>query len=151
MPSNKLNTFILFTNPKLVIRLDYNVFALIRQSFFVSMITQISYIMVYIRGDSMNVIERIHQLRKERGWSVNNLAMEAGLTQSTLSSMLGRNSPPKIETLISLCNAFGITLAQFFSDKEDMEIVTKEEKELIALYRRLPNDKKQALIELIKR
>jgi transcriptional regulator with XRE-family HTH domain len=99
----------------------------------------------------MNVIERIHQLRKERGWSVNNLAMEAGLTQSTLSSMLGRNSPPKIETLISLCNAFGITLAQFFSDKEDMEIVTKEEKELIALYRRLPNDKKQALIELIKR
>ena len=77
--------------------------------------------------------------------------MEAGLTQSTLSSMLGRNSPPKIETLISLCNAFGITLAQFFSDKEDMEIVTKEEKELIALYRRLPNDKKQALIELIKR
>lgn len=107
--------------------------------------------MVYIRGDSMNVIERIHQLRKERGWSVNNLAMEAGLTQSTLSSMLGRNSPPKIETLISLCNAFGITLAQFFSDKEDMEIVTKEEKELIALYRRLPNDKKQALIELIKR
>ena len=107
--------------------------------------------MVYIRGDSMNVIERIHQLRKERGWSVNNLAMEAGLTQSTLSSMLGRNSPPKIETLISLCNAFGITLAQFFSDKEDMEIVTKEEKELITLYRRLPNDKKQALIELIKR
>ena len=99
----------------------------------------------------MNVIERIHQLRKERGWSVNNLAMEAGLTQSTLSSMLGRNSPPKIETLISLCNAFGITLAQFFSDKEDMEIVTKEEKELITLYRRLPNDKKQALIELIKR
>ena len=31
----------------------------------------------------MEVLERIDELRKEKGWSVNNLAMEAGLTQST--------------------------------------------------------------------
>lgn len=99
----------------------------------------------------MNVIERIHQLRIERGWSVNNLAMEAGLTQSTLSSMLGRNTPPKIETLDSLCKAFGITLAQFFSEAEEMEIVTTEEKEVLSLYRKLSSDKRRALIELMKK
>ena len=99
----------------------------------------------------MNVIQRIHQLRKERDWSVNNLAMEAGLTQSTLSSMLGRNTPPKIETLDCLCKAFGITLAQFFADAEEMEIVTSEEKELLALYRSLTSDKRKALLELMKK
>ena len=99
----------------------------------------------------MNVIERIHQLRKDRGWSVNYLAMEAGLTQSTLSSMLGRNTPPKIDTLFALCNAFGITLSQFFLEAEEMEIITKQEKELIALYRNLSSDKKIAILELLKK
>ena len=133
------------------IRLDYNVSALIRQSFFVSIITQISYIISVYGGYIMNVIQRIHELRKERGWSVNYLAMEAGLTQSTLSSMLGRNTAPKIDTLFALCNAFGITLSQFFLEEEEMEIITKQEKELIVLYRSLSSDKKIALLELIKK
>ena len=30
----------------------------------------------------MEVLDRIDELRKQRGWSVNNLAMEAMLTQS---------------------------------------------------------------------
>ena len=85
----------------------------------------------------MNVIERIHQLRLERGWSVNNLAMEAGMTQSTLNSILSRNSPPKIETLQLLCNAFKITLAQFFMDDEQLELVNANEKELLMSFRRL--------------
>ena len=47
----------------------------------------------------MNVIDRIHELREQRNWSVYTLALEAGLTQSTLASMLQRNTPPKIDTL----------------------------------------------------
>ncbi len=98
----------------------------------------------------MDIIERIHKLRKERGWSINNLAMEAGLTQSTLSSMLGRNSAPKIDTLQCLCEAFGITLAQFFLEDEGIEILTEKEKELITAYRKLPESKQKALFNLIE-
>ena len=97
----------------------------------------------------MNVIERIHQLRMEREWSVNNLAMEAGITQSTLNSILARNTPPKIETLQLLCNAFKITLAQFFLQDEKVELVNETEKELLVLYRRLTPNKKKALIEIL--
>ena len=32
----------------------------------------------------MEVLEKIEKLRKEKGWSINYLAMESGLTQSTL-------------------------------------------------------------------
>ncbi len=97
----------------------------------------------------MDVMQRIHELREQRGWSVNYLAMEAGMTQSTLGSILSRGGIPKIETLTSLCNAFGITLAQFFLEEEETEVVTKQEKELLTTYRKLSPQKKKALIELL--
>ena len=99
----------------------------------------------------MNVIERIHQLREERGWSINNLAMEAEMTQSTLNSILSRNTPPKIETLQSLCNAFQITLAQFFLEDEQFELVNGIEKDLLSAFRKLPAKKQQALLEIISK
>ena len=98
----------------------------------------------------MDIIQRIHHFRAERNWSVNNLAMEAGLTQSTLGSMLSRNTPPKIETLQLICDAFGITLAQFFLEEEEIEILTAKEKELIEAYRKLPPSKQKALFNLIE-
>ena len=99
----------------------------------------------------MNVIERIHQLRLERGWSVNNLAMEAEMTQSTLNSILSRNTPPKIETLQSLCTAFKITLAQFFLEDEQFELVNGKEKELLGAFRKLTNEKQQAVLDFLSK
>ena len=69
----------------------------------------------------MNILDRIDELRKERGWSVNNLAMEAMLTQSTLNNLYLRGSEPKLSTLRAICGAFGITLAEFFAEEEEDE------------------------------
>lgn len=65
----------------------------------------------------MTILEKIDALRKERGWSVNYLAMEAMLTQSTLNNLYARNAEPKLSTLRAICDAFGITLAEFFADE----------------------------------
>lgn len=99
----------------------------------------------------MDINKRIDQLRFQRGWSMYELAQEAGITQSTLTSMMNRGTPPKIETLDSLCEAFGITLSQFFMEDEQLEALAPDEKKLIDLYRRLPEKKRQALLELIDR
>lgn len=99
----------------------------------------------------MNVIERIHQLREQHGWSVNNLAMEAGMTQSTLNSILTRNTPPKIETLQLLCNAFKISLAQFFIEDEQFELVNTNEKKLLLSFRCLPLEKQEALLKILSK
>ena len=64
----------------------------------------------------MLILEKIDALRRERGWSVNNLAMEAMLTQSTLNNLYMRKAEPKISTLRAICGAFGITLAEFFAE-----------------------------------
>ena len=97
----------------------------------------------------MNVSERIHELRQQQNWSVNYLALEAGLTQSTLNSVLTRNSNPRIDTIQSICNAFGITLAQFFHTNEIMELLSPKEKQLIEVFRQLSPQKQQALIDLL--
>ncbi len=97
----------------------------------------------------MKINERINELRLKRGWSVNNLALEAGLTQSTLNSLLLRESSPRVETLISICNAFNISLAQFFIEDEKLEMLSDDEKKLIEAFRRLTPEKQRYLLGLL--
>ena len=99
----------------------------------------------------MDINKKIEKLRFQRGWSMYELAQEAGITQSTLSSMIKRGNPPKIDTLQSICEAFGITLAQFFTEDEELEALSKDEKELISCYRKIPESKQKALLDLLKK
>ncbi len=99
----------------------------------------------------MDIIARIKELRDARGWSTNQLALEAELTQSTVSTLLTKvNSLPSLDTLVCLCNAFGITLAQFFMEEEQTELVSVQEKALLEQYRKLPEKKKKAMLALLE-
>ncbi len=91
----------------------------------------------------MEVLEKIEKLRKERNWSINYLAMESGLTQSTLNNLYSRKTEPKISTLRAICNAFGITLSEFFKEEES-------EDELIRRVKSLSQENKNALLQILK-
>lgn len=91
----------------------------------------------------MEVLEKIEALRKEKGWSINYLAMESGLTQSTLNNLYSRNTEPKISTLRAICGAFGITLSDFFKEDESDD-------ELIRRINLLSIENKKALLQLVK-
>ena len=91
----------------------------------------------------MNVLEKIDSLRNEKGWSINYLAMESGLTQSTLNNLYSRNTEPKISTLRAICGALGITLSDFFNEDEP-------EDELISRVKRLSTENKKALLQLLR-
>ena len=66
----------------------------------------------------MDTKARITELMIRHGWSEYRLAKESGLSQSTISNMFSRNTMPSISTLEVICDAFGLTLAQFFSEGE---------------------------------
>ncbi len=95
----------------------------------------------------MTVLEKIDGLRKARGWSVNYLAMEAMLTQSTLNNLYTRKAEPKLSTLRALCDAFGITLSEFFADESELN---SADEELVMLVRTLPPEQKRALSVWLK-
>ena len=63
-----------------------------------------------------DVIQHIQDLCKERSWTYYRLAKEADIPYSTLNNMVNRTNIPTIPTLQKLCDAFGITLADFFLD-----------------------------------
>jgi len=61
-----------------------------------------------------NVLERITELREEREWSVYHLAKLTKIPQSTIATWYQKNLYPPIDKLEILCNAFGISLSEFF-------------------------------------
>ena len=62
---------------------------------------------------------RIRELCKERGITPNGLSTLAAVPQSTIKSILnGESQNPGSVTIKKLCDAFEITLGQFYSTPE---------------------------------
>lgn len=99
----------------------------------------------------MDINKKIIDLCNERGWSIYELSLQSGITQSSLNSMLHRGNPPKMENLQTICEAFGITLAQFFATNEKYEMLSPNEMLLISDFRKLSTEKQEALLNLISR
>lgn len=69
------------------------------------------------------VINRIYQLCHERGITPNALSCMAGVSQSTVKSILNKESRnPGIVTLKKLCDGLDITLVEFFDTAEYYEL-----------------------------
>ncbi len=98
----------------------------------------------------MTVLEHIDDLRKARGWSINNLAMEAMLTQSTLNNLYMRKTEPKISTLRAICGAFGITLSEFFRGMEAPSSKQRAPQEIHDAVDALSPSAQQALLVLLR-
>lgn len=99
----------------------------------------------------MTILQKIDRLREERGWSVNNLAMEAMLTQSTLNNLYTRKTEPKISTLRAICGAFNMTLAEFFADENlDLPVTEDYAEELQSRFSKLTEAQKKAVISLLR-
>lgn len=94
----------------------------------------------------MDVLTKIRVLQGERGWTDYKLAQEADISQATLAAIFQRGTPPKVDTLQCICKAFNMTLAQFFLDDENIELLSEPEKEMLAAFRKLSPKQQQALI-----
>ena len=97
----------------------------------------------------MNVLEKVKKMQEERGWSTYKLALESGLTQSTLSNMFARGTCPTVDTLEKICDAFGISLSEFFEESDRKTHVSKEELEMLRKYRALTDKEKDAVKSMI--
>lgn len=98
----------------------------------------------------MDVIKRITELTEERGWSTYKLASKSGLSTSTIANIYRRNTIPSLATLEAVCDAFGITLSQFFSEDMDAVPLSTEQKHLFDLWANLTPSQKKVIEDLIK-
>ena len=96
-----------------------------------------------------DVISRIENLMDERKWTAYRLAKETGLSSSTITNMFRRNTVPSIPTLETICEAFGITLAQFFAEDLNMVALTPEQKSYFDHWANLTPQQKELLDKLV--
>lgn len=99
---------------------------------------------------TMDILNKITRLRMERGWSEYQLAEKSGLTQSTISSWYRRNMLPSIPSLERICEAYGITLSQFFLEKDDNTLqITDQQRRLLEYDANLEPKQYEALINFL--
>ena len=98
----------------------------------------------------MTVLDRILQLRMERGWSEYRLAEESGIAQTTISFWLRKQICPSIPSLERICGAYHITLAQFFSYDNACPDLTEKQAMLLHQFSRLSVRQQDALLELLQ-
>jgi len=99
----------------------------------------------------MAILDRIKQLRDDRGWSNYRLAKEAGISEGSLNNMFRLNNQPTIPTLEAICVGFGISLSQFFAEGKEAIALNDEQKEMLDIWNTLNKEQKAALLELLKK
>ena len=102
----------------------------------------------------MDTNQRIRQLMKERGLTEYRLALDSGLSKSTVSALLHRNTTPSVPTIEAVCNALGITVSQFFAEEGDSLPVNEEQRLLLQNYAQLTETQKriiqQTMLEFLR-
>ena len=69
------------------------------------------------------VKQRILNLCRDRGISVNKLCTMSGVTQSTLNNLIsGRNNSMTVATVKKLCDGLEISIIEFFDSDEFREL-----------------------------
>ena len=96
----------------------------------------------------------LRQLMKERGLTEYRLALDSGLSKSTVSALLHRNTTPSVPTIEAVCNALGITVSQFFAEEGDSLPVNEEQRLLLQRYAQLTETQKriiqQTMLEFLR-
>ena len=89
---------------------------------------------------------RIKELCKKRGYTKYRLAQITGMTQTALGNILTQKSLPTIVNLERICDAFGITLAQFFTDDGSKLNLTQDQQEILDIWDDLESKEREILI-----
>ena len=96
-----------------------------------------------------DILSTITKYRNDRLWTEYQLAERAGLPQSTISSWYRKNLQPSVSSLDKICNAFGITLAQLFSEDETAICLSQDQHELLTRWATLREEQKKAVLDLL--
>lgn len=94
----------------------------------------------------MNIGNRIQEIRKASDMTAKELSSRIDISPSFISAVENNDSKLSIATLTRICDALGITLAEFFN-KEASVVDTK----LISIIKTAPEEKKMAAPELFRR
>ena len=100
-----------------------------------------------------NILNTITAYREERKWSLYDLATHAELKSTTISTWYNEDAIPSIPSLVKICDAFQITLSEFFAKAEGSEsapvVLTPQQMQIIDRWSVLRPDQQEAVLHLL--
>lgn len=91
------------------------------------------------------IAQKFRQICEAQGTTPYKVARKAGLSSSTISCFLAGRTIPRVDTMLMLCNQLGISVTDFFEERELAALQTQEEENLLDTYRSLSAQKKELL------
>ena len=86
----------------------------------------------------MSAAENVKKLREQRGWSQVRLAMEAHVSQQSISFIERGRNEPSAEMIRALAKAFGVSSSEIIdSSVDDGHIASRKEIKLIEVFHQL--------------
>lgn len=100
-----------------------------------------------------NILNTITAYREERNWSLYDLAAHAEMKLTTISTWYNENAIPSIPSLVKICDAFQITLSEFFAKAEGSAstpvVLTPQQMQVIEKWSILRPDQQEAFLNLL--
>ncbi|SFQ09802.1 Helix-turn-helix [Lachnospiraceae bacterium XBB1006] len=94
--------------------------------------------------------KRIEELCKKHDISRYRLSQLSGISQTALGHIAHGDSEPTLATLEKICEAFGISMAQFFSEGGSYPDLTKEQKEILEVYSAASPEERKILLNFVR-
>lgn len=101
------------------------------------------------------MVAALKKLCAEKGMNPHALAVEAGISPSTISYLMSGKTNPQVHTILTLCNVLGVSVSELFDEKvaavpakcseSDMLYITAGEKKLLNSFRQLSDRKRELL------
>ena len=99
----------------------------------------------------IDVLKCITEMREARKWTEYQLAEKSGLTQSTISSWYRKGMLPTIPSLLKICNAFEISMSQFFIEDNSQTIsLDDRQRALLTAAEKLDSNQYNSLLHFIE-
>lgn len=90
----------------------------------------------------MTINERMFQIMEIKHIKPVNLATTLGISKSVVSTWKSRGTNPPIEYTERICELLEVNITYFITGKEENEIYTSEEKNIIQTYQKLSEKNK---------
>ena len=95
-----------------------------------------------------NYAAKIDKLRNDRGWSVYRLAQESDIPEQSINKWLYQGAMITLPLLEKICDAFGITVAEFFTEGKMVEL-TPDRQSLFDTWISLNKEQRAAVDKII--
>ena len=94
--------------------------------------------------------KRVKELCSKHKVSKYRLAQLTDMSQTALGNIIKKESIPTIPTLERICDAFGISLAQFFAGDGMRPDLTDEQEEILETWDNLNADERRILMNFMR-